>query len=65
VILEGTAGSEADSVESWRTYAGFRRSMETFRRTLNVDCIGLITPVEDPVRADIRGLEGSPGGTMA
>jgi hypothetical protein len=28
-------------------------------RTLNVDGIGLINPVEDPVRVKIRGLEGS------
>ena len=31
---------------------------------LNLYCIGLIAPVQDPVWADIRGLEGSPEGTM-
>ena len=34
------------------------------RSTLNLDGIGLIAPVEDPIWADIRGLEGSPEGTM-
>jgi len=32
--------------------------------TLNLNGIGLIAPVEDPVWADIWGLESSPEGTM-
>ena len=32
--------------------------------SLNLDGIGLIAPVEDPVWADIQGLEGCPEGTM-
>ena len=32
---------------------------DCLRSTLNPDGIGLIAPVEDPVWADIRGLEGS------
>jgi hypothetical protein len=35
------------------------------RSALNLDGIGLITPVEDPEWADIRSLEGSPKGTLA
>jgi hypothetical protein len=37
---------------------------DSLRRALDVDGIGLITPVEDPVSADIRGLEGTPEATM-
>jgi hypothetical protein len=37
---------------------------DRLRGTLNVAGIGLITPVEDPVRANIRGLEGSLEATM-
>jgi len=64
VILEEMIGGEANSVLICGTYAGFRRSMETVRSTLNLDGIGLIAPVEDPVWADIQGFEDSPEGTM-
>jgi hypothetical protein len=37
---------------------------DCLRSTLNPDVIGLIAPVEDPVWADIQGLEGSPERTM-
>ena len=37
---------------------------DCLRSTLNLDGIGLIAPVEDPVWADIRGLEASPERTM-
>ena len=38
--------------------------METVCSTLNLDGIGRIAPVEDPVFSDIWGLEGSLEGTM-
>ena len=31
---------------------------------LNLDGVGFVAPVEDPVWADIRGVEGSPEGTL-
>jgi hypothetical protein len=37
---------------------------DDLRRVLNLDGVGLIAPVEDLEWADIRGLEGSPEGTM-
>jgi hypothetical protein len=57
VILEGMASGEADSVLTRRLQAingDFRRG------NINLDCIGLIAPVEEPAWADIRGFEGSP-----
>jgi len=40
--------------------------METFDAApMNLDGIGLIATVEDPVWADIRGLEGYPEGTLS
>jgi hypothetical protein len=37
---------------------------DCLRSALNLYGIGLIAPVEDPIWADIQGLEGSPEGTM-
>ena len=37
---------------------------DCLRRTLNVDCIGLIASVENLIWADVRSLEGTPEGTM-
>jgi len=63
---EGMAGGEAgvaDSASTWRTYVGFGRSMETLPSALDLDGVGPVAPVEDPVWTDIRGFEGSPEGT--
>jgi len=37
---------------------------DCLRSALNLYGIGLTIPVDDPVWADIRGLEGPPEGTM-
>jgi len=37
---------------------------DRLRSVLDLDGVGLVVPVEDPVWADIRGLEGSLGGTL-
>ena len=37
---------------------------DRLRSPLNLDGIGFVAPVEDPVWADIRGMEGSPEGTL-
>jgi hypothetical protein len=69
------SGSSRDTGRNGRRKSGFcgivkdiRRLQavngNSFRRTLNVDVVCLITHVDDPVTADIRGLEGSPGDTM-
>ena len=37
---------------------------DCLRSTLDLDGIGLVVPVEDPVWTDIWGLEGSPEGLV-
>ena len=37
---------------------------DCLRSALDLDGVGLVTPVKDPVWADIRGLEGTPVGPV-
>jgi len=37
---------------------------DCIRSGLDLEAVGLVVPVQDPAWADIRGLEGSPDGTL-
>jgi hypothetical protein len=66
VILEVIAGGEADSVSTCRTKSRLLAVIADFHcGTTNLDGIGLIAPVEDPVWSNTRGLGGFPEGTLS
>ena len=66
--------ARCDAGRTGRWWSGFGVDMDIrrfqavngdcLRRTLNVDCIGLIAPVENLIWADVRSLEGTPEGTV-
>jgi hypothetical protein len=65
VILEGIAGGEADSVSTFWTKRRLPAvNVDFYCGTTNIDGIGLIVPVEDPVWSDTRVLGGLPGGHL-